>query len=811
MKNQFVSFAMKAVLVALGAYLWASPAPAQTEARVGFNRDVRPILSNYCFQCHGPDEKQRKAGLRLDLKEGAFADLGEHQAIVPGKPEESELVRRVRGIDPAKVMPPRKTGKKVKPEEIALLDRWIKQGAPYERHWSYEKPARPPLPAVRNSAWPQNPIDRFLLARLEREGLRPAALADRHALIRRVSLDLTGLPPTWEEVKAFIEDNSPDAYEKVVDRFLAKTAYGEHWARLWLDLARYADSAGYADDPPRTIWLYRDYVIKALNANKPFDRFTVEQLAGDLLPGATEEDKIATAFHRNTLTNNEGGTSDEEFRNVAVVDRVNTTMAVWMGTTIMCAQCHDHKYDPISQEEYFRFFAIFNNTEDADRTDEAPVLSTLTRDQERQRQGLQAAIARLDVAGDRPAREAGPVIARWERDFPVDLPWHYVAPELVPIHSRLTELKKQLADIKPTTVPIMRELTGNARRVTKIQHRGNFLDLGKEVKEGIPTTFPPLPPNAPRNRLTVARWLMDAQNPLTARVIANRYWEQIFGIGIVVTSEEFGAQGDAPFHPELLDWLATELVRLRWDTKAFLRLLVTSAAYRQSSRLNPDLERRDPDNRLLARGPRFRLSAEMVRDQALCVSGLMSDKMFGPGVRPMQPALGLNAAFGSGIDWQTSAGEDRHRRGIYTVWRRSNPYPSMASFDAPNREVCTIRRARTNTPLQALVTLNDPVFVEAAQNLARKIVAEGGVNTKDKVEYAFRRCLSRPPGEAERARLVQLFEQVYQRLQTRPAEASKLAFDPLDATSKDKKTPELAAWTVVGNVILNLDETLMKR
>lgn len=811
MKIELLRATTKCAVVTLVPLFWAAPAPAQTQAKIAFNRDVRPILSNYCFQCHGPDEKQRKAGLRLDLKDGAFADLDGHQAIVAGKPEESALLQRVRGTEPTKIMPPRKTGKKVKPEEVAILERWIKQGAPFERHWSYEKPTRAPIPVFRDSRWSRNPIDCFLLARLEREGLQPTPQADRYALIRRVSLDLTGLPPSWEETKAFVEDNSPGAYEKVVDRLLARTAYGEHWARLWLDLARYADSAGYADDPPRTIWLFRDYVIKALNANKPFDRFTIEQLAGDLLPGSTEEERIATAFHRNTLTNNEGGTSDEEFRNVAVVDRVNTTMAVWMGSTVMCAQCHDHKYDPISQEEYFRLFAIFNNTEDADRTDEAPVYSTYTVDQERQRQKLQAAIASIDIAGDRLATEISPFPARWDRDFPVDTPWHFVPPELVAIEGRLADLKKQLADIKPSTVPVMRELAGKARRVTKIQHRGNFMDLGKEVSEGTPATFPPLPAGAPRNRLTLARWLVDAENPLTARVIANRYWEQIFGIGIVATSEEFGAQGDTPFHPELLDWLATELVRLRWDTKAFLRLLVTSAAYQQSSRVAPELERRDPDNRLLARGPRFRLSAEMVRDQALCVSGLMSGKMFGPGVRPMQPALGLNAAFGSGIDWQTSAGEDRHRRGIYTVWRRSNPYPSMASFDAPNREVCTIRRARTNTPLQALVTLNDPVFVEAAQNLARKIVAEGGAGTDAKVGYAFRHCLSRPPSDAERARLANLFAQVYARLQAQSAEAQKLAFDPAEPAAKHANVTELAAWTVVGNVLLNLDETVMKR
>ena len=824
------------VVALMGLLLWPACGAAQTEKAVSFNRDIRPILSNYCFRCHGPDEKERKADLRLDVKSGALADLGGHAAIVPGKPEESALISRIAAADPKERMPPRKIGKKVTAEEIDLLTRWIKQGAPYARHWSYEKPSRPALPTVKNATWPKTPIDYFLLARLEREGLQPAPEADRFALIRRVSLDLSGLPPTWAEVEAFVRDTDPGAYDRLVDRLLEKPAYGEHWARLWLDLARYADSAGYADDPPRTIWLFRDYVIKALNANKPFDRFTIEQIAGDLLPEPTEEQLIATAFHRNTLTNNEGGTSDEEFRNVAVVDRVNTTMSVWMGTTIMCAQCHDHKYDPLSQEEYFRFFAIFNNTEDADRTDEAPVLSTYTKDQKHRREALKAEQALLQAEVDKPGPLSSASLPKWERDFPLDLPWYPVAPDLVPIRKRLREVDKQLVELKPATVPIMREMSAKARRVTKIQHRGNFLDVGKEVTEGTPGVFPPLPAGAPRNRLTLARWLVDPENPLTGRVIANRYWEQLFGVGIVATSEDFGAQGDAPYHPELLDWLATELVRERWDMKAFLRLLVTSAAYRQSSRVTPELERRDPDNRLLARGPRFRLSAEMVRDQALFVSGLLSDKMYGPSVKPPQPSTGLNAAFGSGIDWQTSTGEDRHRRALYTMWRRSNPYPSMASFDAPNREVCTVRRISSNTPLQALVTLNDPVFVEAAQALAQEIVSQGSsatadaravlvddrhpaqetvarhvVTIADKVAYVFQRCLSRPPQPAEQERLTKLYEQARTRLAAQPEQARKLAFDQVGIPTKKENAAEVAAWTVVANVVLNLDEVLMKR
>jgi hypothetical protein len=637
-----------------------------------------------------------------------------------------------------------------------------------------------PILSASDRSIARNPIDDFLLARLAREGLKLSSEADRAALIRRVSLDLTGLPPTLDEVDAFLHDTRPDAYEQLVDRLLEKPSYGEHWARLWLDLARYADSAGYADDPPRTIWLYRDYVIRSLNQNKPFDQFTIEQIAGDLLPNPTQEQLIATAFHRNTLTNNEGGTNDEEFRNVAIVDRVNTTMAVWMGTTMACAQCHDHKYDPLSQQEYFQLFAFFNNTEDADRTDESPFLSVEPESRTLQRADLVREIAALKKNGLK------------DKD-------------------KLAVLEKILPIIKPdTTVPVLRELATASRRKTQIQRRGNYLDLGNEVTEGVPATFPTLPEGAARNRLTLARWLVDENNPLTARVIVNRYWEQIFGLGLVPTSEEFGSQGELPTHPELLDWLATELTAQRWDLKQFLRLLVTSATYRQSSKVTPELLQRDPDNRLLARGPRFRLPAETIRDQALFVSGLLSEKMYGPPVKPPQPTSGLNAAFGSNIDWKTSEGQDKYRLGLYTTWRRSNPYPSMTTFDAPNREVCTLTRSRTNTPLQALVTLNDPVYVEAAQGLARRI-NRSGKTVEQKVEHGFKLCLARPPSTEERDRVVRLYESSRDRFANDTKTARALASEPLGPVPEGSSEVELAEWTVVSNVLLNLDEMLMKR
>ncbi|MDB5310400.1 MAG: hypothetical protein JWO38_4602 [Gemmataceae bacterium] len=771
-------------------------APAQPPAKIDFNRDVRPILSNNCFACHGPDGKERKADLRLDTREGAIA-----AAVVPGKPEASELVARVTTTEVGSAMPPPKSGKKLSPKDTEILTRWVKEGAPYAVHWAYVKPVRPASPAVRTPTWVKTPVDSFVLARLEKEGLTPSPEADKYALIRRLALDLTGLPPTVDEVDAFVKDAAPDAYEKMADRMLAKPAFGEHWARTWLDLGRYADSAGYADDPPRTIWKYRDYVIQSLNANKPFDRFTIEQLAGDLLPTPTEDQLIATAFHRNTMTNNEGGTNDEEFRNVAVVDRVNTTFTVWMGTSVACAQCHNHKYDPISQKEYFQLFAFLNNTADADRGDESPTLPFWTPELLEKKKKLEAETADLEakLKGKKPE-------------------------EMKPERDKLAALKKQLAEVKPlTTVPIMRDLPTGQRRKTRLQFRGNFLDLGEEVAEGVPTAFPPLPKAAPKDRLTFAKWVASPENPLTARVVANRFWEQIFGIGIVRTSEEFGTQGELPSHPELLDWLAVEFMQPTWqpgppaspvqgwDVKRFLKLLVTSAAYRQSAKVTPALVERDPDNRLLARGPRVRLTAEMVRDQALFVGGLLSQKLHGPSVRPPQPNLGVSAAFGGSIDWQTSTGDDKVRRGLYTAWRRSNPYPSMATFDAPNRDICTVRRTRTNTPLQALVTMNDPVYVEAAQGLARRMMKDGGTTPADKVAFAVRVCLARPAKDEEVKRLAKLHADARAKFATELPKATQFATVPLGPLPPGTDAADAAAWTVVASVLLNLDEMFMKR
>jgi len=768
------------IFLGLMAIIATSPAADPIAKRIDFNRDVRPILSNNCVACHGPDEKERKAELRLDLR--ADAVVGE--AFVIGKPDESAMIQRILSKIPSVVMPPPKTGKHVTPRELDILKRWIAEGAEYNSHWAYLSPKRTAAPIVKTPSRVRNFVDAFLLAKLEREGLTFQPEADKATLIRRLSLDLTGLPPTLAEVDDFLADASPTAYETLVDKLLAKSSFGEHWARPWLDLARYADSAGYADDPSRTIWPYRDWVIRAFNANLPYDRFTIEQIAGDLLPNATLEQRTATAFHRNTMTNNEGGTSDEEFRNAAVVDRTNTTMAVWMGTSMACAQCHTHKYDPITQTEYFRFLAFFNSSEDADRRDESPLLKLDDTPEKKAKRDLLA-------------KEAA-TLAKLAK-FP-DPRVQAVA------NIRAESAKAEAAKLLPkVTVPVMRELPEMQRRVTKLQMRGNYLDLGDTVTEGTPAAFHPLPKDAPKNRLTLAKWLVDPANPLAARVAVNRAWEAIFGVGLVRTSEEFGAQGDLPLHPELLDALAFEFTTPSvtggkpWDQKALLRLLVTSAAYRQSSKVTPELASRDPDNLLLARGPRFRLTAEMVRDQALAVSGLLSSKMYGPSVKPPQPSFGLSAAFGGGLDWQTSAGEDKYRRGLYTEWRRTNPYPSMMTFDATSREACTIRRSRSNTPLQALVTLNDPVYVEAAVALAKQTTAKPEA---ERLNFLVRTALGRLPSGAERDRLKKLFDGAKAKYQADTKVATLLV---------GKSDADLAAWAVTANVILNLDEFLMKR
>ena len=757
MKNAF-TYLLAAISIAPLCYC-CRLANAAEASSPDFRFAIRPLLAKNCFACHGPDEQHRQADLRLDVREAAV-DAG---AIVPRYPDQSELVRRITSSDPDEQMPPQETGHKLSPEEIESLKQWIAAGAHYAPHWSYTRPERPELPKVSRPEWCRNAIDFFVLSRLDQSALVPEAEADRYRLIRRVSLDLTGLPPTVEEADAFARENRPDAYERVVDRLLASPAYGEHWARKWLDLARYADTNGYEKDASRTIWPYRDWVIEALNADMPYDEFTIEQLAGDMLPNPTEDQIVATAFHRNTMQNDEGGTDDEEFRVAAVVDRVNTTMQVWMATTMGCCQCHSHKYDPFSQHEYYQVFAFLNQTADADRNDSEPILAT------------------------------------WQKKP----------------HANKKKRTKVTAD--PGQMPILQELPADQQRATHLLNRGSFLSLGDEVSANTPGAFPAFPADQPRNRLKFAKWLVDRNNPLTARVAANRHWEQFFGRGIVLTSEDFGSQGTLPTHPELLDWLAVDLMEHGWSLKHLAKTIVMSATYRQASQTSAAKLQKDPENRLMSRGPRERLTAEQIRDQALAVSGLLSRKMGGPSVMPPQPD-GMWQMVYSDEKWVTSKGEDRYRRGLYTFWRRTSPYPTSMALDATSHETCTIRRVTTNTPIAAFALLNDPVYVEAAQALARKIVQSGGADITSRATYAFREVLVRPPAAEEVQRIADLFELERRHYSTQQDEAKKFTkFDAVDAEKSAKESDvnskdaaDLAAWTVVSNVLLNLDETLNK-
>jgi len=809
----------------------AAIAAGPSESRSDYTRDIRPILSSHCFQCHGPDDKARKGHLRLDERTSAVKVLpSDNRAIVPGNPDESELLERVTTDDDTLAMPPRKLGQRLTAAEVAALRRWIEQDATYARHWAYVKLIQPEPPPVSDPSWPKNAIDRFTLARLDREGLQPSSTASQLTLLRRVALDLTGLPPSPDEVELVESDHRPDAYERAVDRLLARPSFGERWAAVWLDLARYGDSQGYIHDPPRTIWRWRDWLIKALNDNLAYDRFTIGLLAGDLLPGATPDQVAASGFHRNTTNNTEGGSIAEEYRHASVVDRVNTTMQVWMGSTIACAQCHNHKYDPFTQKDYYQLFAIFNTTED--NNSEVPVLDIARIGHEAEYTSLTGRLAEAKKRLEQETRQIDARQAEWEKSTDRSKLPKAIADILAVAPDRRTKeqhdalaahrrglsarwsaLSKEIAALKGrldqvgTTTLVMKE---GPKRATHVAIRGEYQTKGDLVGPGVPAFLHSVPGNVKLDRLGLARWIVDPDNPLTARVGVNRLWQEVFGIGLVETSEEFGNQGEPPSHPELLDWLATEYIRLGWDTKRLLKLIVTSATYRQSSRVSDLLAKRDPYNRLLARGPRVRLTAESVRDQALFVAGLESPKMYGPPVHPLQPVNGLSAAFGPSTDWENSRGDDGHRRALYTQWRRNLPYPSMLTFDAPERTVCSMRRIRTNTPLQALVTLNDPVYVEAAQALARRILTEGGPTTLSRAEFGARIVLARPPTEPEAQRIASLFEVSRSSIAADPARASILATKPIGPLPAGMDSVEAAAWTVVGNVLLNLDETLAK-
>lgn len=782
------------------------------ETSVDFSLKIRPILAEKCFFCHGPDEKHREADLRLDDEASATKKRDSRPAITPGRLEESELWLRITSTDENTVMPPSDSRRTLSAEQKELIKRWVEAGAPFGRHWAFE-PLRTAPPAGKHAPVQSaaHPIDAFVREKLTERGLEPAPAAEWRVLARRLSLDLIGLPPTPEEADAFARaaaENSSQAIDAFVEGRLASPRFGEHWARMWLDLARYADTKGYEKDLGRQIWLYRDWVIRALNADMPFDEFTIAQLAGDLLPNPTQDQLIATAFHRNTMTNDEGGTDDEEFRVAAVKDRVDTTVQVWMGLTMGCAKCHSHKYDPIALQDYYRFYALFNQTEDADRGDDSPKISLPTAEQEEHRAKLNEAVkaAEGQLA---EAKQKTPQTPKNDAPAPED------PPEVAAAKKALADAKAELAALNDqiATVPVLRELPEGKRRSTRIHNRGNFLDPGDEVQPAVLPGFGAATAAAP-NRVDVARWLTSCENPLTPRVMANRIWARLFGAGLVETEEDFGSQGALPSHPELLDWLSLHYRDdCRWSLKKLLKTIVTSEAYRQAFVLDARRREVDPRNVWLSRGPRFRLTAEMVRDQALAVSGLLSDKIGGKSVMPPQPD-GLWRSSYNAAKWVSAVGEDRYRRGLYTYWKRTTPYPSMIAFDAGSREVCQVRRIQTNTPLQALVTMNDPVYLEAAAALAKRMLAAGPDDAvKDdaaKAERGLRLALIRSVSEQEIALVVEAYDAARHEFAA-DADAARTFLQEAGASPPEGvDAATYAAWTVAASVIVNLDEFLTR-
>lgn len=803
------------VAVAVPSLTFAGGAP------VDFARDVRPILSDNCFKCHGPDAGSREGDLRLDVldpKLGPLAERDGYWIVSPGKVDDSVLMLRVTSDDPETVMPPPKSNRKLTAAQKETLRRWVEQGAKWGKHWAFERPERPAVPEVKDKEWVRNPIDNFILARLEKEGLRPSPTASRETLLRRAALDLVGLPPTPAELDAFSADTSDAAYEKQVDRLLASPHFGERQGRHWLDNARYADSNGYSHDLPRTIWPYRDWVIGAMNADMPFDEFTIEQLAGDMLPNPTLDQRVATGFHRNTQFNTEGGIDPEQFRVESIIDRVGTTGTVFLGLTVACAQCHDHKFDPISQEEYYRLFAFFNNADEP-----AIKVTGITDPDEIER--LKDRIAQLDLAIRQKvasweaglteaqrktlksnARTALAVDAGKRNDKQrqaVEAALRAADNDFGAMADELAGARRQLTDGVSTLV--MAERSKDPRE-THLLIKGDFTRPDKVVTPGVPAVLPPMKATNP-NRLDLAKWIVNPENPLTARVIVNRIWQQYFGRGLVETENDFGSQGSAPTHPELLDYLATELVQNGWSQKHIHRLIVTSSTYRQASTERPDLANVDPYNKLLARQSRVRLDAEIVRDVALEASGLLSEKVGGPSVFPPVPdgVMGLGQVK---HQWKTSTGPDRYRRGMYTFTFRNSLHPSLASFDAPDAILTCTRRIRSNTPLQALNLLNDTAWVEFARALAGRALQEAPVgDDRARLEYAFRLVMSRRPGGDELDVLSGLLEKKRADFRTSPKDAAALV---ADATPKGVAPDEFAAWTIVARTILNLDETITR-
>jgi hypothetical protein len=747
-----------------------------TGSEINFNREIRPILSETCFHCHGPDSATREAGLRLDQKESAMS------VIVAGQVDVSELVTRINSKDPDSQMPPPDCGKELTTQQKDLLQRWVASGAPYDRHWSFVAPKKviPPITEIDRAA---NPIDEFVLQRIASEGLSPAPPADRAELIRRLSFDLTGLPPTPSQTAAFLDDQSPAALSNVIDGFMASPRYGEHKALPWLEAARYADTDGYQNDRYRYQHVWRDWVIDAFNTNMPYDEFVIQQIAGDMLPGATLRQQIASGFGRNHRINSEDGSIPEEWRIANVVDRVDTFGTVFLGLTVECSRCHDHKYDPISQQEYYQLFAYFNN------------------------------IAEWGVG---PNNGNSPPFIEVPSSWPnlAEGEDRKITPDPVKLSSaRKTEgngLQRPQAG-SPSTLMVMHELDKPRKTFVLLRGEYNMPDKSNPLSPSVPMALNSSVSgaNAPSNRLELARWLTRHDHPLTARVAVNRIWQQFFGRGLVESSENFGSQGTPPTHPELLDYLAIELVNHDWDLRAIEKLILTSNTYRQSSAVTPEMFQRDPKNEFLARGPRMRLPGFTLRDQALQLSGLLTNRVGGPSAKPYMPPKIWSAI--SNNKYTQDKGENLFRRSVYTYWRRTIPPPTMMNFNAAAREVCIVRTQRTNTPLQALTLMNNKLFVEAARGLAQRMILESKSDTvADRITFGFQHSCGREPTVSERRVLIQSYREFARQFRKQPSQAKMLL--EVGESTRDASVPinTHAAMTMTASLLLNLDETITK-
>ena len=756
---------------------------AQEPRKIEFNRDIRPILSNNCLLCHGPDNNLRKAKLRLDDEKSARAKV-----IVAGQPLFSEMFRRIVTDDMDEKMPPARTKKRLTKQEIGLIYDWIEQGARYEPHWSLIAPRKHDPPKVINAGWVRNDIDRFVLARLEREGLQPSPEADKRTLIRRLSFDLVGLPPAPDEVDRFLVDDSPKAYEKVVDRLLKSKHFGERLAVHWLDVVRYADTAGYHSDNQRDVWLYRDWVISAFNQNMPFRQFAVEQIAGDLMPNATNEQKIASGHNRLLQTTEEGGGQAKEYTAKYAADRVRNFSTAWLGLTLGCTECHDHKYDPFTTKEFYRLASFFADIQEVPigRQPQTPIMTSAQQEQ----------VKKLDEQIAAAQKE----IATLPNDKVKDG------------QQKLAAVQKQKAELQKTIPSTLISMSGNPRTI-RILKRGNWLDeSGEIVTPDVPAALPSLKVDKESKRptrLDLANWLVAPENPLAARIFVNRLWMLYFGQGIVKTADDFGALGAWPTHPELLDWLTLDFQNNGGDIKRTIKQIVMSAAYRQSSKATPALRDRDPHNQLLARQGRFRLDAEFVRDNALAISGLLARKVGGPSVKPYQPAGYWRYLNFPTREWMNDKGENQYRRGLYTFWQRTFLQPSLLAFDASTREECRVERSRSNTPQQALVLLNDPTYVEASRVFAETII-RSSKKTPDRIHTAFRLALQRQASEAEIDILTKLYEKHRTHYEANAKDAQAILGVGYAPAAKEIAPAELAAWTSVARAILNFHETITR-